>query len=37
MEAKHRWAASVPNTMVFVLLVGLVVIRAHELQSYAAP
>jgi hypothetical protein len=26
MEAKRRWAASVRNTMVFVLLVGLVVI-----------
>jgi hypothetical protein len=37
MEAKHRWAASVPNTMVFVLLVGLVVIWAHELQSDPVP
>ena len=37
MEAKYREAALVLNTMVFVLLVGLVVIWAHELQSYAVP
>ena len=35
MEAKRRWVVSVRNTMVFVLLVGLVVIWAHELQAFA--
>ena len=34
MEAKRRWVVSVRNTMVFVLLVGLVVIWAHELQAF---
>jgi len=34
MEAKRRWVVSVRNTMVFVLLVGLVVIWAHELQVF---
>ncbi|HEY6289286.1 MAG TPA: hypothetical protein VIW48_07555 [Nitrospiraceae bacterium] len=37
IEAKRRWAASVRNTLVFVLLVGLVVIWAHELQAFAVP
>jgi small-conductance mechanosensitive channel len=35
MEAKRRWVVSVRNTMVFVLLVGLLVIWAHELQAFA--
>lgn len=35
MEAKRRWVVSVRNTMMFVLLVGLVVIWAHELQAFA--
>jgi small-conductance mechanosensitive channel len=35
MEAKRRWIVSVRNTMVFVLLVGLVGIWAHELQAFA--
>jgi len=35
MEAKRRWVVSVRNTMVFVFLVGLVVIWAHELQALA--
>ncbi|HSF67475.1 MAG TPA: hypothetical protein VLA67_08590 [Nitrospiraceae bacterium] len=35
MEAKRRWVVSVRNTMMFVLLVGLVVIWAHELQVFA--
>ena len=34
MEAKRRWVVSVRTTMVFVLLVGLVVIWAHELQAF---
>jgi len=34
MEAKRRWVVSVRNTMVFLLLVGLVVIWAHELQAF---
>ena len=34
MEAKRRWVVSVRNTMVFELLVGLVVIWAHELQAF---
>ena len=34
MEAKRRWVVSVRNTMVFVLLVGLVVFWAHELQAF---
>ena len=33
MEAKRRWVVSVRNSMVFVLLVGLVVIWAYELQA----
>ena len=35
IEAKRRWVVSVRNTMVFVFLVGLVVIWAHELQAFA--
>lgn len=35
MEAKRRWVVSARNTMVFVFLVGLVVIWAHELQAFA--
>jgi len=35
MEHKRRWVVSVRNTMVFVFVVGLVVIWAHELQTVA--
>jgi len=35
MEAKRRWVVSVRSTTLFVLLVGLVVIWAHELQALA--
>jgi len=35
MESKRRWVVSVRNTMVFVLLMGLLVIWAHELQTFA--
>ncbi len=35
MEAKRRWVVSARNSMVFVFLVGLVVIWAHELQAFA--
>ena len=35
IEAKRRWVVSVRNTMVFVFLVGLLVIWAHELQAFA--
>ena len=35
MEAKRRWVVSVRNTMVFVFLLGLVMIWAHELQAFA--
>jgi len=34
MEAKRRWVVSARNTIVFVFLVGLVVIWAHELQAF---
>jgi hypothetical protein len=34
-EANRRCAVSIRNSMVFVLLVGLVVIWAHELQAFA--
>lgn len=34
-EAKRRCAVSIRNSMVFVLLVGLVVIWAYELQAFA--
>jgi small-conductance mechanosensitive channel len=35
MEAKRRGVVSVRNTILFALLVGLVVIWAHELQAFA--
>ena len=35
MEAKRRWVVTVRNSMVFVFLLGLVVIWAHELQAFA--
>lgn len=35
MEAKRRWVVSVRNTILFALLVGMVVIWAHELQAFA--
>ena len=35
IEAKRRWVVSARNSMVFVLLVGLLVIWAHELQAFA--
>lgn len=35
MEAKRRGVVSVRNTVVFALLVGLVVIWAHELEAFA--
>ncbi len=35
MEAKRRWVVSARNSMVFVLLMGLLVIWAHELQAFA--
>ena len=35
MESKRRWVVSVRNTIVFVLLMGLLVIWAHELQAFA--
>lgn len=35
MEAKRRWVVTVRNSLVFVLLLGLVVIWAHELQAFA--
>jgi small-conductance mechanosensitive channel len=35
MEAKRRWVVMVRNSMVFVFLLGLVVIWAHELQAVA--
>jgi small-conductance mechanosensitive channel len=35
MEAKRRWIVSARNSMVFVFLLGLVVIWAHELQAFA--
>ena len=34
MKAKRLWVVSVRNAMVFVLLVGLVIIWAHELQAF---
>jgi len=37
MEAKQRRLVSIRNTMVFVLLVELVVVWAHELQAFAVP
>lgn len=35
MESKRRWVVSVRNAIVFVLLIGLLVIWAHELQAFA--
>ena len=35
MEAKRRWVVTTRNTVVFALLIGLVVIWAHELQAFA--
>ena len=35
MEAKRRWVVTVRNSMVFVFLVGLFVIWAHELEAFA--
>jgi small-conductance mechanosensitive channel len=35
MEAKRRWVVTVRNSVVFVFLLGLVVIWAHELQAFA--
>jgi small-conductance mechanosensitive channel len=35
MEAKRRWVVAARNSMVFVFLLGLVVIWAHELQALA--
>jgi small-conductance mechanosensitive channel len=35
MEAKRRWVVTVRNSMVFVFILGLVVIWAHELQAFA--
>ena len=35
MEAKRRWIVSIRNAVLFVLLAGLVVIWAHELQALA--
>ena len=34
-EAKLRWLVTVRNTMVFVFVVGLIFIWAHELQAFA--
>ncbi len=35
MEAKRRWVVTTRNSMVFVIMTGLVVIWAHELQAFA--
>ena len=35
MEAKRRWVVTVRNSMVFVFLLGLLVIWAHELEAFA--
>jgi small-conductance mechanosensitive channel len=35
MEAKRRWVVTARNSMVFLFLLGLVVIWAHELQAFA--
>ena len=35
MEAKRRWVVTARNSTVFVFLLGLVVIWAHELQAFA--
>jgi hypothetical protein len=35
IEAKRRWIVTIRNSMVLGLLVGLVVIWAHELEAFA--
>ena len=35
MEAKRRWVVTTRNSMVLVIMTGLVVIWAHELQAFA--
>jgi small-conductance mechanosensitive channel len=35
MEAKRRWVVTTRNSILFALLIGLVVIWAHELQALA--
>lgn len=35
MEDKRRWVVTTRNSMVFVIMIGLVVIWAHELQAFA--
>jgi small-conductance mechanosensitive channel len=35
LEAKRRWVVTARNSMVFVFILGLVVIWAHELQAFA--
>ncbi len=35
MEAKRRWVVTIRNSAVFALVIGLVVIWAHELQAFA--
>jgi small-conductance mechanosensitive channel len=35
MEAKRRWVVTTRNSAVFALVIGLVVIWAHELQAFA--
>ena len=35
MEAKRRWVVTTRNSIVFIFLIGLVTIWAHELQAFA--
>lgn len=35
MEDKRRWVVTTRNSMVFVIVIGFVVIWAHELQAFA--
>ena len=35
MESKRRWVVTTRNSVVFVFLIGLVMIWAHELQAFA--
>ncbi len=35
MESKRRWVVTTRNSVVFALLIGLVIIWAHELQAFA--
>lgn len=35
MEDKRRWVVTTRNSMVFVILIGFVVIWAHELEAFA--